>query len=114
MGMTYHIAPSTTASGTGEAAVAPEGKSTETQQQSETPTLLLLWLPTEIANNTPILSILGNSTRLYPGLNSISTGVVDALHSCSNKGYFSRDVSWVDLFQNKMIVRKLWSIAESW
>jgi len=79
---------STTASGTGEAAVASEGKSTEKQQQSEAPTLS----PTEIANNTPILSLLGNSTRSYPRLDSISTGFVDALHSRSNKGYFSRDV----------------------
>mmetsp|Transcript_21821 Transcript_21821/g.37270 ORF Transcript_21821/g.37270 Transcript_21821/m.37270 type:complete len:340 (+) Transcript_21821:403-1422(+) len=79
---------STTASGTGEAAVAAEGNSTEKQQQSETPTLS----PTEIANNTPILSLLGNSTRSYPRLNSISTGFVGALHSRSNKGYFSRDV----------------------
>ena len=30
-------------------------------------------------------------TRSYPRLNSISTGFVDALHSRSNKGYFSRD-----------------------
>jgi hypothetical protein len=67
---------------------ATGGKSTTTQQQSETAKLS----PTEIANNTPILSILGNSTRSYPRLNFISTGFVDALHSRSNKGYFSRDV----------------------
>jgi len=64
------------------------GNSATTQQQSESATLS----PTEIANNTPILSILGNSTRSYPRLNSISTGFVDSMHSRSNKGYFSRDV----------------------
>lgn len=79
------FAPSVSATGS---VAAAEGMSTETQQQCERPTLSA----TDIANNTPILSILGNSTRSYPRLNSISTGFVDALHSRSNKGYFSRDV----------------------
>ena len=75
----------TTATG---GASAAEVMSPETQQQSERPTLSA----TDIANNTPILSVLGNSTRSYPRLNSISTGFMDSLHSRSNKGYFSRDV----------------------
>lgn len=79
------FASSTTATGS---VAAAEGMSPETQQQSERPTLTA----TDIANNTPILSVLGNSTRSYPRLNSISTGFVDALHSRSNKGYLSRDV----------------------
>ena len=66
----------------------PTGGSSEVIQQSQTPKLS----PNDIANNTPILSVLGNSTRSYPRLNSISTSFVDALHSRSNKGYFSRDV----------------------
>ncbi|KAL7495039.1 hypothetical protein ACHAWT_003592 [Skeletonema menzelii] len=65
-----------------------EGDPKEVQQQAETSTLS----SSDVANNTPILSILGNSTRSYPRLNSISNGFVDALHSRSNKGYFSRDV----------------------
>ena len=48
--------------------------------------------PITCASNTPILSVLGNSTRSYPRLNTISSGFVDALHSRRNMGYFSRDV----------------------
>ena len=48
--------------------------------------------PNDIASHTPILSVLGNSTRSYPRLNSISTGFVSALHSRRNMGYISRDV----------------------
>ena len=44
-------------------------------------------------SHTPILSVLGNSTRSYPRFNTISTGIVDALLSRRNTmGYFSRDV----------------------
>eukprot|EP00571_Detonula_confervacea_P010339 CAMPEP_0172299482 /NCGR_PEP_ID=MMETSP1058-20130122/1772_1 /TAXON_ID=83371 /ORGANISM="Detonula confervacea, Strain CCMP 353" /LENGTH=1012 /DNA_ID=CAMNT_0013008939 /DNA_START=79 /DNA_END=3117 /DNA_ORIENTATION=+ len=48
--------------------------------------------PRDIASHTPILSVLGNSTRSYPRLNSISTGFVDAVHSRRNTGFLSRDV----------------------
>ena len=48
--------------------------------------------PMDIASNTSILSVLGNSTRSYPRIHSISTGFVDALHSRRNMGYLSRDV----------------------
>jgi len=48
--------------------------------------------PNTCASHTPILSVLGNSTRSYPRLNTISSGFVDALHSRQNKGYLSRDV----------------------
>lgn len=46
----------------------------------------------QIANHTPILSILGNLTRSYPRLHSISSGFVDSLHSRKNMGYLARDV----------------------
>lgn len=81
--------PSSATAATGTA-VAGEKLATTTTQQQQSETAALS--PTDIANNTPVLSILGNSTRSYPRLNSISTGFVDALHSRSNKGYFSRDV----------------------
>ena len=48
--------------------------------------------PNTCASHTPILSVLGNSTRSYPRLNTISSGFLDALHSRRNMGYFSRDV----------------------
>jgi hypothetical protein len=48
--------------------------------------------PNTCASHTPILSVLGNSTRSYPRLNTISSGFVDALHSRRNMGYLSRDV----------------------
>ena len=48
---------------------------------------------TSCASHTPILSVLGNSTRSYPRLNTISTGFVDALLSRQrNIGYFAGDV----------------------
>ena len=47
--------------------------------------------PQAIAEHTPILSTLGNSTRSYPRLRSISSGFVDSL-SRKNMGYLSRDV----------------------
>jgi hypothetical protein len=46
----------------------------------------------QIANHTPILSVIGNSTRSYPRLHSISSGFVDSLHSRKNMGYLARDV----------------------
>ncbi|KAL7466250.1 hypothetical protein ACHAXS_006543 [Conticribra weissflogii] len=46
----------------------------------------------ELATNTPILSVLGNSTRSYRRLSNISSNFVDALRSRTNMGYFSRDV----------------------
>jgi len=48
--------------------------------------------PKEVASHSPILSVLGNSTRSYPRLSAISRGFVDAVHSHRNMGYFSRDV----------------------
>jgi len=48
--------------------------------------------PRDIASHTSVLSVLGNSTRSYPRINSISTGFIDSLHSRSNRGYLSRDV----------------------
>jgi len=48
--------------------------------------------PKDVASHTPILSVLGNSTRSYPRLHSISSGFIDALNSRSNMGYLSRDV----------------------
>jgi hypothetical protein len=47
----------------------------------------------DIVNHTPILSILGNSTRSYKRLHSISSGFVDSLHSRKNMGYLARDVT---------------------
>jgi hypothetical protein len=48
---------------------------------------------TSWASHTPILSVLGDSTRSYPRLNTISTGFVDALLSRQrNIGYFAGDV----------------------
>ena len=79
--------PSTADASTSVSAVAAGKDSATKQQLNETSALS----PTDVAHNTPILSILGNSTRSYPRLHSISTGFVDALHSRSNKGYFSRD-----------------------
>lgn len=46
----------------------------------------------EVAAHTPILSVLGNSTRSYPRLSTISSGFVDALNSRRNMGYMTRDV----------------------
>ncbi len=48
--------------------------------------------PSERASLTPVLSVLGNSTRSYKRLKSISTGIIDALQSRCNMGYLSRDV----------------------
>ncbi|KAL9183090.1 hypothetical protein ACHAXT_004877 [Thalassiosira profunda] len=48
--------------------------------------------PMDIATHTPIISVLGNSTRSYPRIRSVSTGFVDALHSRRNAGHVSRDV----------------------
>jgi hypothetical protein len=48
--------------------------------------------PQQVAFHTPVLSILGNSTRSYPRLHSISSGFVDSLHSRKNMGYLARDV----------------------
>lgn len=48
--------------------------------------------PSERASITPVLSVLGNSTRSYPRLKSVSTGIIDALQSRCNMGYLSRDV----------------------
>ncbi|KAL7540696.1 hypothetical protein ACHAWF_006761 [Thalassiosira exigua] len=48
--------------------------------------------PRDVASHTPIVSVLGNSTRSYPRLHSVSAGFVDALHSRRNMGYLSRDV----------------------
>ncbi|KAL7490255.1 hypothetical protein ACHAW6_015982 [Cyclotella cf. meneghiniana] len=45
----------------------------------------------EVAHNTSILSVLGNSTRSYPRLRAISTGFIDSLHSRNNMGYLTRD-----------------------
>lgn len=45
-----------------------------------------------LASRTPVLSVLGNSTRSYPRLRSVSSGFIDALQSRSNAGYLSRDV----------------------
>ena len=47
--------------------------------------------PRAIAEQTPILSTLGNSTRSYPRLRSISSGFMGSL-SRKNMGYLSRDV----------------------
>jgi len=47
--------------------------------------------PLELASHTPILSVLGNSTRSYPRLSFISSNFFDALRSRNNTGYFSRD-----------------------
>ena len=58
----------------------------------ESHTKLTKMSPNTCASHTPILSVLGNSTRSYPRLNTISSGFVDALHSRRNMGYFSRDV----------------------
>jgi hypothetical protein len=77
----------TDASTSGSATAAGKNSSTKQQHNDERSAIS----PSDVAHNTPILSILGNSTRSYPRLNSISTGFVDALHSRSNKGYFSRD-----------------------
>jgi len=46
--------------------------------------------PKDLASHTPILSVLGNSTRSYPRLRSIASGFSDAL-SRPNMGYYSRD-----------------------
>lgn len=48
--------------------------------------------PREVASHTPILSVLGNSTRSYPRLRSISACFNNATNSRSNIGYLSRDV----------------------
>ncbi|KAL3771506.1 hypothetical protein ACHAWU_003681 [Discostella pseudostelligera] len=48
--------------------------------------------PRERASLTPQLSVLGNSTRSYPRLKSISDGIIDSLQSRGNMGYLSRDV----------------------
>jgi hypothetical protein len=48
--------------------------------------------PRERASLTPQLSVLGNSTRSYPRLKSISDGIIDSLQSRCNMGYLSRDV----------------------
>jgi hypothetical protein len=62
------------------------GGSDKSQQLNPT-----MMSPNECASHTYILSVLGNSTRSYPRLNSISNGYVDTL-SRRNMGYFSRDV----------------------
>jgi len=49
--------------------------------------------PHDVASRTPILSVLGNSTRSYPRLRSVSDGFVDALRSRRNAGYMSRDIA---------------------
>mmetsp|Transcript_28884 Transcript_28884/g.65766 ORF Transcript_28884/g.65766 Transcript_28884/m.65766 type:complete len:846 (-) Transcript_28884:40-2577(-) len=43
-----------------------------------------------VASHTPILSVLGNSTRSYPRLRSVSSGFATALKS--RKGFLSRDI----------------------
>jgi hypothetical protein len=80
--------PSSTADPSTSGSATAAGNDSATKQQLNERSALS---PSDVAHNTPILSILGNSTRSYPRLNSISTGFVDALHSRSNKGYFSRD-----------------------
>ena len=47
--------------------------------------------PSERASSTPVLSVLGNSTRSYPRLKSVSMGIIDALQSRCNIGYLFRD-----------------------
>ncbi len=48
--------------------------------------------PRERASLTPILSVLGNSTRSYPRLKSVSAGLTDSLQLRCNLGFLSRDV----------------------
>jgi hypothetical protein len=67
---------------------AKEGMGRIDKSQQLNPTMMS---PNECASHTSILSVLGNSTRSYPRLNSISNGFVDTL-SRRNMGYFSRDV----------------------
>jgi hypothetical protein len=52
----------------------------------------IMMSPNERASHSPVLSVLGNGTRSYPRLNSISHGFHCVLHSQRNRGYFSRDV----------------------
>jgi len=52
----------------------------------------IMMSPNERASHSPVLSVLGNGTRSYPRLNSISHGFHSVLHSQRYRGYFSRDV----------------------
>lgn len=76
-------ASSAAEAGSGDNTV-PSVNQQQGQKQSST--------PRDIAAHSPILSVLGNSTRSYPRLSSISSGFVDSLHSRRNMGYLSRDV----------------------
>jgi hypothetical protein len=74
-------------------AVTPQETSEEGGVDSiKSHTKLTKMSPITCASHTPILSVLGNSTRSYPRLNTISSGFVDALHSRRNMGYLSRDI----------------------
>ena len=53
--------------------------------------------PKDVASHTPILSILGNFTHLYPRLHYISSGLIDALNSQSSKGVLSCDIMLIDV-----------------
>jgi hypothetical protein len=51
-------------------------------------------LPREnLAPRTPVLSVLGNTTRSYPRLRAVAAGFADALHSPSGRGCLARDVA---------------------
>lgn len=71
-------------------AVSIGGEGNVSTQTTQQPSQKLS--PRDIATHTSVLSVLGNSTRSYPRINSISTGFIDSLHSRRNRGYLSRDV----------------------
>jgi len=42
---------------------------------------------------TPVVAVLGNSTRAYTALNDIATGMKDATKTPRNRGFYNRDIS---------------------
>lgn len=43
--------------------------------------------------DVPVLSVLGNTTRMYPHLNTVSKDMKDALTSSKSKGFYEREVA---------------------